>query len=187
MASEKSEDRWLKLGAVPEMGPWDVRVRLARVDGMTQVVGVRIEPPPDVTPTSRHVLNSNSLPHLKYGAIKERRKAVLARKSKPPKLDWWENEDGDWDLDPPGPGRPYPDDFYEVVALLYSMAVEEGEHPVPQIMEYLGIEKADTVNKWIAKARKKGMLSGGRLGVAEGHWIPPHERNPATSEPGEGK
>jgi hypothetical protein len=184
MAREKSEDRWLKLGVLPEMGAWDVRVRVARVDGMIQVVGIRLEPPRDQEPTSRHVISSKSLPALKHRAIARAREMVVGKKPKPPQLDWWDNDDDAWDLASPGPGRGYSDDFYEVVALLYHMAVQEGEKPVPQIQQYMGIEKIDTVNKWIAKARKKGMLTPGRPGVAEGEWIPPDRRNPATPESG---
>jgi hypothetical protein len=61
--------------------------------------------------------------------------------------------------------RPYPDEFYAAVADLYKRDASVSHRPAAWIAEQNGVSVAQ-VHRWVAEARRRGLLPPGRPGKA---------------------
>jgi hypothetical protein len=62
--------------------------------------------------------------------------------------------------------KPYGDDFYRRVALVYSGLVAAGEAPAPRIADANGVPAITTVHRWVREARRRGFLPPATRGKA---------------------
>jgi hypothetical protein len=64
-------------------------------------------------------------------------------------------------------GRRYGDEFYKKVGELYSLCVEWGLRPAPAIAE-ANEKPIASVHRWVAEARRRGLLAPARMPGGEG-------------------
>ncbi len=61
--------------------------------------------------------------------------------------------------------RPYPDDFYADVGIVYMRAARASSRPAAQIAEHNGVSVTQ-VHRWVAESRRRGHLPPARPGRA---------------------
>ncbi len=152
-AKPDGTDVWTTVDA-PDLLPWLAQVKVAHVDGVPRIIGLRLDPRyGDLSGDLRvrdFVVTADALRRL---PLTELREAGLRMQ----RLELHEALDV---LGAPGKAagqRSWGDDHYERVARAYRAAEEAGQAPRLVIAERWQVEPP-TVSRWLAKARRRGHL-----------------------------
>lgn len=162
------EDGWWRV-SLPEL-PWEVELRVARVDGVPRILGLRI------TPARRHTGGDELRPGLKVRDVvistESVRRLPLARMLRAV-LSVQEGDlkraSKELGVVERGRGAQWPDEHYRLVAGVYRAAVNAGRPPNPAICARWEVSRA-AASKWIRRARDLGYIGPplpGRAGEQE--------------------
>lgn len=156
-------DGWIEI-SVPEL-PWRVEVLVESVDGVAQILGLRLEPDVDEGGLLRShwivrdvVITSARLRSLPLRRLRQASSAIKRMSLveafgalRPP---------------PRKPGQRLMNGHYEAVADLYRAAIESGDAPLPAIGRRWQVSRP-TASRWVRGARELGVLGWpSRPGVA---------------------
>lgn len=152
MDPETTFDGWV---SVPADNGMRIRARLAERDGRMVVTGLHI--------TGDHV-TATTISTLHLARLEAAATAKLAQVN--PRVR--DEGDGHRAADRPvleRPERPFPDEFYHLIAGCYLSAAIETENPVSLLAREGGFPH-ETVRRWVKEARKRGYLPRGLEGRA---------------------
>ena len=156
---------------------WRVVLRWADIDGFVECVGVAIEPGQE----NRRVLSAAVLRRLPIGRLVREARASRYRDAggdlleafgdglvDEPVSTWLGESAAPWGERPARGKARLDDQHFAQVAQLYSAAVQRGRPPGKAVAEAMHASRP-TVTRWLAEARKRGLLpptTQGRAGAA---------------------
>lgn len=147
-------DGWVRV-VIPEL-PWRVEVKIARVDGAPQILGLRLEP--DVDDDER-LQGEWRVRDVVISTQALRRLPLVRLRAAASQLHRLELDEVFKALTPPTrkPGQPLPPSHFDEVATVYRAAVDGGQHPLLAICRKWQV-KRPTASRWVRAARETGIL-----------------------------
>jgi hypothetical protein len=148
------DEGWLRV--LFEQPRVDVRVKVAQVRGVPEIVALHIDPADPLKAGDRPTVITSAMTHR----IPLRQlKGEYLKMSRPP---WASEPDTFWEAPRRGP-FPLPPERVQEVAEIYRRAVDAGKSPLQAIKDAYHISRA-TASKYIKRARKAGFLGPARPG-----------------------